>query len=73
MKGKKGKSGKPVIKEQIFKIPNPGSDEALYQGCICPVLDNYHGEGWFSYGKHQFWVAIDCPLHTPEIGKKGSK
>lgn len=49
------------------KIPNPGSDEAVKQGCTCPVLDNYHGEG-IPYGKskeHCFWVNEGCPLHKP--------
>lgn len=47
------------------KIPNPGSDEAVEQGCTCPVLDNNHGEG-IPYGKSKeqcFWVNEECPLH----------
>lgn len=49
------------------KIPNPGSDEAVEQGCICPVLDNNHGEG-IPYGKNGeqcFWINYGCPLHQP--------
>jgi len=38
--------------------PNPGSDEALDQGCSCPVMDNGHGKG-----PGPFWVTVDCPLH----------
>lgn len=42
--------------------PNPGSDEAIEQGCLCPVLDNGHGKGW--YGKPDVFVmSEDCPLH----------
>ncbi len=57
----------------VDEIPFPGSDEALLQGCTCPVMDNAHGKGWFSYGERQFWIAQDCPLHNPETSKKGSK
>lgn len=45
--------------------PNPGSDEALDQGCSCPVLDNGHGNpelgrtGGFVYN-------ADCPVHCPK-------
>lgn len=44
------------------KTPNPGSDEALEKGCLCPVLDNAHGEGRGLDGS-VFWVASDCPIH----------
>jgi hypothetical protein len=46
-------------------IPNPGSDEALEQGCKCAVLDNCHGRG-FPFGPKGetcFWESEDCPLH----------
>lgn len=43
------------------KRPNPGSDEAIALGCICPVLDNAHGEG--ARGPGTFWVNRDCPIH----------
>jgi hypothetical protein len=61
-KNKKGFK-KPAAEQ---KIPNPGSDEALYLGCTCPVLDNYYGEGWIANGERQFWIAQDCPLHNQE-------
>ena len=41
-------------------IPNPGGDEANEQGCICPVLDNNHGQG--ADGGY-WWITRDCPLH----------
>lgn len=45
--------------------PNPGSDEAIKQGCICPVIDNAHGKGYM--GKEGVFVFTgDCPLHDPE-------
>lgn len=43
-------------------IPNPGSDEALSQGCRCPVLDNAHGRGYMGV-KGDFAKREDCPLH----------
>lgn len=26
-------------------IPNPGSPEAIAEGCTCPIETNYHGFG----------------------------
>jgi hypothetical protein len=45
--------------------PNPGSPEALKQGCLCPVLDNHHGAGfpWGSTTEPKFWVNSECPIH----------
>jgi hypothetical protein len=42
--------------------PAPGSDAALDQGCICPVLDNAHGGGLLNLGR-DWWVTEGCPLH----------
>lgn len=43
---------------------NPGSDEAVAQGCTCPVMDNGHGRGAYQIdGVWQFWIAFGCPLH----------
>lgn len=42
--------------------PNPGSDEALEQGCVCPVLDNGHGRGYMGQ-EGVFTMALGCPLH----------
>ena len=49
---------------------NPGSDEAIEQGCVCPVLDNRHGAG---IGGGQYWIAGNCPIHgtsTPQSNKE---
>lgn len=52
------------MKSMEKQIPNPGSDEAIAQGCCCPVLDNAHGKGaWLGYSDHAFWVDVECPLH----------
>lgn len=47
--------------------PNPGSDAAIALGCICPMLDNNHGNGVNFRGKICFWYHEDCPVHkTPK-------
>lgn len=44
--------------------PTPGSDDAVKQGCTCPVLDNGRGRGAHEIdGVWMFWCAQDCPLH----------
>lgn len=47
-------------------IPNPGSDEAVKQGCTCPRMDNGWGRGVYldEKGEMQFWISEDCPLHS---------
>lgn len=43
---------------------NPGSDEAIAQGCTCPVMDNGRGRGAYQVdGVWQFWVDWACPVH----------
>lgn len=49
--------------------PNPGSKEAVEQGCTCPVLDNAHGKGIFGLGE-EWWITDGCPLHAPKDGGK---
>ena len=41
--------------------PNPGSDEAVKQGCVCARMDNGYGRGY--YGGPGFVITLDCPLH----------
>jgi hypothetical protein len=50
----------------MSKIPNPGSDEAVDMGCICPVLDNDYGNG-LPYLEGAFWITQGCPIHAPDI------
>ena len=52
------------------KVPNPGSDEAIKQGCICAVLDNRHGLGAFDSGDGTFWITQGCILHDPKVKGK---
>lgn len=47
---------------------NPGSKEAVDQGCTCPVMDNHHGAGIPFREKDgttsvQFWINGECQLH----------
>lgn len=54
---------------QESKHPNPGSLDAIEKGCLCPVLDNGHGQG--AWGGIQqglerqplFWINAACPIH----------
>lgn len=50
----------------ITDKPNPGSKEAIDQGCKCPVLDNHHGRGVLigQDPNPQFWYTEDCPVHN---------
>lgn len=47
----------------------PGSDEAIADGCTCPVLENFHGRGvcHLVMGRSDmswsYFVSQDCPLH----------
>lgn len=55
--------------------PNPGSKEAIQQGCDCPVIDNYNGKGFPITSDEgelliAFWMTPNCPLHgLPELKK----
>jgi hypothetical protein len=51
---------------------NPGSNEAIAQGCTCPVLDNAHGKGCGYIGKDGnplYWTNENCPLHGNQSSK----
>ena len=45
-------------------VPSPGSDEAIEQGCTCPVMDNGHGRGYLGLPGRFVYVA-GCPVHAP--------
>lgn len=54
----------------MAKTPNPGSDEAIAQGCLCPVIDNGHGKGYMGGMKDEagntlYVKVVGCPLHAP--------
>jgi hypothetical protein len=53
-----------------MNTPNPGSNEAQCDGCICPVLDNGRGKGYLGGmkdddGNTLFVIVVGCPLHSP--------
>ncbi len=48
------------------KVLNPGSKEAIREGCLCPILDNRHGLGAYDGKDGTFWINENCPIH----GKK---
>lgn len=45
--------------------PDPGTDEALNEGCICPVLDNGRGRGYMGQDG-VFIYTLGCPVHVDE-------
>lgn len=56
--------------ENKNKIPPPGSQEAIDQGCKCPVLDNGHGRGaYIKDGEWIYWYSTDCELHYDRFKK----
>lgn len=57
------------------KPPNPGSNEAVKHGCICPVSDNRRGLGVPWNEVRLFWYSEGCPLHDtpPEIADPWSE
>lgn len=40
--------------------PNPGSSEAKDLGCLCPRMDNSHGQPGV------FVIVDGCPVHTEQ-------
>lgn len=42
-------------------IPNPGSDEAIKEGCICSPWDNNHGR--FAPMEGEWHIDPKCPVH----------
>jgi len=50
------------------QIPNPGSKEAIDLGCLCAVVDNHYGKGYWpgvkdENGEQLFCITQGCPLH----------
>ncbi len=48
-----------------MSTPNPGSDEAIAQGCICARMDNNRGK-YPPYPPSGWWITGGCPVHAPE-------
>ena len=49
--------------------PNPGSQEAIEQGCKCPVMDNRRGKGVYidKNGEPVFWYSGICKIHKHKL------
>ena len=49
----------------MIDVPNPGSKEAIALGCLCPVLDNCGGAGFYMMSSTQlcFYINCICPIH----------
>lgn len=57
--------------------PYPGSQEAVDQGCKCPVMDNFYGKGIpvkddKDNVRTAYWMSADCPLHGVQELKKAA-
>ena len=51
-----------LILDPALREVNPGSDEAIENGCLCPAIDNRHGHGY--RGREcEFIYNLDCPIH----------
>ena len=56
----------------MTKSYNPGSYEAIEEGCTCPVLDNNHGRGYMGM-EDVFVYNADCPMHGPEAEERNKE
>ena len=55
-------AGEGLASPSCSRPPNPGSDEAIKMGCLCPVLDNARGKGYMCI-EGVFVYREDCPIH----------
>lgn len=66
------------FKEELMtdETPKPGSDAAVKLGCLCPVMDNHHGNGFPALDQDggrrtAYWINGNCPIHgirhSPEV------
>lgn len=52
---------------------NPESQDAIANGCTCPILDNAHGRGHLGDGdKYGWWMDVNCPIHRNPPAQKDS-
>ena len=48
--------------------PEPGSLQAVAQGCTCSTTLNRHGKGTL-HGQPRFYYDRKCPVHRIEVAK----
>lgn len=44
-----------------IKVYNPGSEEAIRRGCVCPIIDNNYGHS-APYPNNGWIYSGDCPI-----------
>lgn len=50
-----------------YLAPNPGSVEAIRLGCICPVMENSRGAGYYTFrdgSRPLFLLNDNCHVHA---------
>ena len=57
-------------REQRELNRTPGSPEAVKAGCLCPVIDNCRGKGYYAGLPGDFVMNEACPLHGKNGGRK---
>ncbi len=50
--------------ETTEEPPYPGSSAALAGGCLCPVLDNGHGNPRLAEDRGGWIISMACPMHA---------
>ena len=51
-----------IVLDPVLRDVNPGSEEAVENGCSCPVIDNRHGRGYRGRAG-EFIYDLSCPIH----------
>ena len=55
------------------KKANPGTDEAIRNGCACPVIDNHRGKGR-PMADGRVWIYNgNCGYHSAETIEAGRR
>lgn len=70
---KGGRGDREAMIDPATQTPFPGSREALDAGCICPVLDNGHGNLSLAQDRGGWWITVGCPIHSPPPSHTRSK
>ncbi len=52
----------PFLNISLKTKLKPGSEAAISAGCLCPVVDNAHGQGYMGMD-NVFVMQANCPIH----------